>query len=261
VNPPVRICASTGTGRRAIHRCPGRPARGPGWRHCPWRRNDYHAAVVHRYYDPATEQFLSVDPLADVTGTPYAFTGGDPVNGSDPTGLYFGRAVNESGCEYTQGCTMGIPDPHIQTGCHGLSSCFSAGWNSMSTAAKIQDATLPITLPLSVCGVGEGVDAAEASAEGSTTLFRAVQPGELADIQETGTYRVAEGTGPGKYFSPTQEQAQAFAKSMPGGPYTITSGDFPASALAKADTIHLFGEGTAYFIPTEVFPFGPVSFP
>jgi len=43
--------------------------------------------VVHRYYDPVTEQFLSVDPLVDVTGTPYAFTGGDPVNGSDPTGL------------------------------------------------------------------------------------------------------------------------------------------------------------------------------
>ena len=43
--------------------------------------------LVHRYYDPATEQFLSVDPLVDETGTPYAFTGGDPVNGSDPTGL------------------------------------------------------------------------------------------------------------------------------------------------------------------------------
>jgi uncharacterized protein RhaS with RHS repeats len=44
-------------------------------------------SLVHRYYDPVTSQFLSVDPLADVTGTPYAFTGGDPVNGSDPAGL------------------------------------------------------------------------------------------------------------------------------------------------------------------------------
>ena len=43
--------------------------------------------VVHRYYDPTTEQFLSVDPLADVTETPYAFTAGDPVNSIDPTGL------------------------------------------------------------------------------------------------------------------------------------------------------------------------------
>jgi len=28
-----------------------------------------------------------VDPLVDVTGTPYAFTDGDPVNGTDPLGL------------------------------------------------------------------------------------------------------------------------------------------------------------------------------
>jgi hypothetical protein len=40
-----------------------------------------------RYYDPATEQFLSVDPLVDETGTPYAFTDGDPVNEADPSGL------------------------------------------------------------------------------------------------------------------------------------------------------------------------------
>jgi len=43
--------------------------------------------VYHRYYDPATEQFLSVDPLVNQTGTPYAYTGGDPVNRSDPSGL------------------------------------------------------------------------------------------------------------------------------------------------------------------------------
>jgi RHS repeat-associated protein len=42
--------------------------------------------LVHRYYDPSTEQFLSVDPAVDETGTPYAFTSGDPVNGSDPSG-------------------------------------------------------------------------------------------------------------------------------------------------------------------------------
>jgi hypothetical protein len=36
------------------------------------------ASLVNRYYDPATEQFLSVDPLVDETGTPYAFTNGIP---------------------------------------------------------------------------------------------------------------------------------------------------------------------------------------
>ena len=42
---------------------------------------------MHRYYDPGTGQFLSVDPLVDATGQPYAYTGDDPVNGVDPNGL------------------------------------------------------------------------------------------------------------------------------------------------------------------------------
>ena len=43
-------------------------------------------SLVHRYYDPGTEQFLSVDPLVNQTGTPFAYTAGDPVNAADPLG-------------------------------------------------------------------------------------------------------------------------------------------------------------------------------
>ena len=43
--------------------------------------------LVNRYYDPATGQFLSIDPLVDQTGEAYAYAGGDPVNETDPTGL------------------------------------------------------------------------------------------------------------------------------------------------------------------------------
>ena len=42
---------------------------------------------VHRYYDPVTAQFTSVDPLVQSTGQPYSYAGGDPVNGVDPLGL------------------------------------------------------------------------------------------------------------------------------------------------------------------------------
>lgn len=52
--------------------------------------------VLARYYDPSTGQFLSVDPLVAETGTPYAYTGGDPVNRSDPNGLSFLGAVVDS---------------------------------------------------------------------------------------------------------------------------------------------------------------------
>jgi RHS repeat-associated protein len=41
-----------------------------------------------RYYDPNTEQFLTVDPLADVTGQPYGYASDSPLNQLDPTGLW-----------------------------------------------------------------------------------------------------------------------------------------------------------------------------
>ena len=43
-----------------------------------------------RVYDPATAQFLSVDPLKAITDEPYSYAGDNPLNRSDPTGLLFG---------------------------------------------------------------------------------------------------------------------------------------------------------------------------
>jgi RHS repeat-associated protein len=40
-----------------------------------------------RTYDPATAQFLSVDPMASVTRAPYNYAGDNPVNSTDPRGL------------------------------------------------------------------------------------------------------------------------------------------------------------------------------
>jgi hypothetical protein len=51
---------------------------------------------VDRYYDPSTDQFLSVDPDVSETGQPYAFTGDDPLNATDPTGDI---RVCDQGCD------------------------------------------------------------------------------------------------------------------------------------------------------------------
>ncbi len=48
-----------------------------------------------RYYDPATGQFLSRDPLAAITGSPYGYTGGDPLNGTDPAGLWGWNPISD----------------------------------------------------------------------------------------------------------------------------------------------------------------------
>ncbi len=40
-----------------------------------------------RTYDPATAQFLSVDPLTALTGEPYAYASDNPLNNIDPSGF------------------------------------------------------------------------------------------------------------------------------------------------------------------------------
>jgi RHS repeat-associated protein len=42
--------------------------------------------LIHRYYDPATEEFLSIDPLNEESGEPYQYSDSDPTNSSDPDG-------------------------------------------------------------------------------------------------------------------------------------------------------------------------------
>jgi RHS repeat-associated protein len=43
-----------------------------------------------RYYDPATSQFLTRDPIVAATRSPYAYVQGNPLNGTDPSGLCWG---------------------------------------------------------------------------------------------------------------------------------------------------------------------------
>ena len=43
--------------------------------------------LMNRYYDPATAQFISVDPLVAKTAQPYSYAGDNPINASDPSGL------------------------------------------------------------------------------------------------------------------------------------------------------------------------------
>ncbi|MEW6155033.1 MAG: RHS repeat-associated core domain-containing protein, partial [Actinomycetota bacterium] len=49
-----------------------------------------------RYYDPATGQFISRDPLTALTGEPYLYAAGNPINAIDPLGLLSLRDVTRA---------------------------------------------------------------------------------------------------------------------------------------------------------------------
>jgi hypothetical protein len=63
---------------------------------------------VARYYDPATGQFLSVDPEVSETLTPFAYAGDDPVNANDPSGLSPGAPATGE-CEQVGGTWISDP--------------------------------------------------------------------------------------------------------------------------------------------------------
>ncbi len=70
-------------------------------------------AATHRYYDPTTATWLTVDPLLSSTMQPYAYVAGNPVNAADPAGL---------GAE----CALLLEDPLNAGICQGLES--AAPW-------------------------------------------------------------------------------------------------------------------------------------
>jgi RHS repeat-associated protein len=53
--------------------------------------------LINRYYDPATAQFLSVDPLVSDTAQPYEYAADNPLDQNDPNGLFCVLGHNPNG--------------------------------------------------------------------------------------------------------------------------------------------------------------------
>ncbi|HEX5853389.1 MAG TPA: RHS repeat-associated core domain-containing protein, partial [Solirubrobacteraceae bacterium] len=94
-----------------------------------------------RVYDPATAQFLSVDPLAGITGERYSYAGDNPVNAGDPTGLFWkelGEGVVGWGDTLTLGGTKWVRE---QLGNDNVNTCSGAykigGYAGLATAMLI----------------------------------------------------------------------------------------------------------------------------
>ena len=64
--------------------------------------------LINRYYDPTTDQFLSIDPAVAQTDQPYVFTNDDPLNAEDPSGLSGARFAEENILQYGKRVSGGL---------------------------------------------------------------------------------------------------------------------------------------------------------
>jgi filamentous hemagglutinin len=100
-------------------------------------------------------------------------------------------------------------------------------------------------------GIGTGVKA------GTTTLYRAVGPAELADIQATGVLRNL-GSAEGKYFTTSAAEAAAYAKQAVKGfsdpPYTIIKVEVPSSIFKGLVPASVDRGIPAWVIPNNRLP-------
>jgi RHS repeat-associated protein len=235
--------------------------------------------LVHRYYDPATGQFLTVDRLVDQTEAPYAYVNGDPVDLLDPLGLSIGGWIKSKASDAYHGATDLNPwspnNPIRRFAASGspaaaplklLSSAISPYFAEARAAEsgcsnwQVAEYGAAGVIALGVNAVGgEERVAGEAALEGGVRLFRAVSEDEAADITATGTYRIAGSSSQqGKYFFPTAEQAKAFVDR--GWAAKVTSATFPRAAVDTAYKFSPGTEGQAYFVSKGFFPHGPVEF-
>jgi RHS repeat-associated protein len=159
-----------------------------------------------RTYDPATAQFLTVDPLVGETGTRYNYAEGDPPNVMDPTGLdgCGNIPLVSAGCEALQ--ESGLPDAAAtalnyltlgaSTHLAGEVFGFDAECANFGTAGKVGTAL----------GVGIGffdgedeLEIADAGLDGSFSMFTRDESGAVSKYT---TYGPADPRDP-EEFRPT----------------------------------------------------------
>jgi RHS repeat-associated protein len=79
-----------------------------------------------RFYDPATAQFLTRDPIEDLTGQPYAYASDNPLAYADPAGLWAAVAI-PAACATPPGATA----------CAGAASAAASGVASACASTSV----------------------------------------------------------------------------------------------------------------------------
>ena len=107
--------------------------------------------LINRYYDPATAQFTTRDPLVGITRSAYGYVGDTPLNGMDPLGLWSWNPISD------------VTQAWNDTGgkvVHGIDKGVSAAWAWANTPTCLPNPDWFTTLPNAFYGgtkIGSGI--------------------------------------------------------------------------------------------------------
>ncbi len=194
--------------------------------------------TVHRYYDPTTGQFLTVDPLVSITGQPFGYANDDPVNGSDPSGdsgnevdLMCSGGGYHPGESVAQACAYAEANAKQVTSseCSNDGSCGNSGCGKFGI--KCWYPLIPFAVVLCVAGGCEAALGAIGAGTAATAIVDA--------CAATG----GECTAAGLYLASKAAEGQAEADANAcSNPYEKAFYQGVANSIQDVDLTHLAKE-------------------
>ena len=115
--------------------------------------------LVHRYYDPATGQFMTLDPALGQTAEPYRYADDDPTDIVDPSGEFalvaLGAIIGGAVGGVVSGVTYGLTCSASEYGCsvRGAAAATAGGIVGGAITGACDGGTLAVT----ACGAVGGV--------------------------------------------------------------------------------------------------------
>jgi len=110
-----------------------------------------------RYYDPATAQFLSVDPLAAITQAVYTYASNNPLNRVDPTGLDdWWNPTTWSSQTWTNVATVGAAVGLVAIAATGVGLVAELGFAGVGAAAALTETAG--TIAMAAGGASTAID-------------------------------------------------------------------------------------------------------
>jgi len=137
--------------------------------------------VINRYYDPATGQFMSVDPLVGLTGAAYSYCGADPFNASDPMGM-----ISLNPLQWLLDAVNNIANPVNQAGQNAVQSVNKlvgdeqnfAGQISI-LAASLQGASDPQTICAQIAAYNQKIQIVKAELSSAVKVLQIISTIQL----------------------------------------------------------------------------------